>query len=279
MRVFRATKLIMLCFVTLTLTGCLSSSRIELNRAKELLSQKKASEAVALYEKIIERESQKSTIGKESPELIEAALEAAQIQQYELKNFKRALSHLQLIIQQSRSSNQRRTAQQRVAMLYLNDLQDFDRAIAELSKLLTLPMSSAEEIDWRHQLARAYYYKGDYTQALIEIEQQLRLEGLGREDRYKTRLLEANILVAAKDHERASKVMTQMIQDEPERAEQDQIHLMLAVSYEERRDFLQAIAVLESIQDRDPRKAFIEEKIRSLRERQSQQPGARGFRK
>ncbi len=266
-------------FIVLSLTGCLSSSRVELNRAKELLMEKKPTEAVALYEKIIEREAKKSIFGQESAELIEAALEAAQIQQYELKNFKRALSHLQLIIQQSRNSHQRRAAQQRVAMLYLNDLQDFDRAIAEFSKLLSLPKSPAEEIDWRHQLARAYYYKGDYTQALIEIEQQLKLEKLSREDRYKSKLLEANVLVAAKDHERASKVMTQMIQDEPERAEQDQIHLMLAVSYEERREFLQAIAVLESIQDRDPRKAFIEEKIRSLRERQSQQPGARGFRK
>lgn len=265
--------------LVLSLAGCLSSSRVELNRAKELQSQKKANEAVALYERVIERESAKASVGKPSPELLEAALEAAQLQQYEIKNFKQALSHLQLIIQTSQNSNQRRAAQQRVALLYLNDLQDFDRAITELSKLLLLPSSPAEQMAWRHQLARAYYYKGDYTQALIEIDQQLRLPGLSREERYKAKLLQANVLVAAKDHERAAKVMTLMIQEEPERAEQDQIHLMLAVSFEERREFLQAISVLESIRDRDPRKAFIDEKLRSLRERRSQQPGARGFRK
>ena len=64
-----------------------------------------------------------------------------------------------------------------------------------------------------------------------------------------------------------------------ERARRDSIPLMLAVAYEEQRNFVKAIEVLLKVREYDPRKSFFDEKIRSLKERQAQQPGARGFRK
>lgn len=253
--------------------GCLSSTDIDMKRAKKLLADKKPSEAVALYEKISQKEK------KDSDSAL-AALEAAKIYQYDLKKFDAAIRCYRIVIAKSSDATLRRDAQSKVAALLFYDLQEFSAAVNEYSRMLSLHHSLEEEIEWRSRIAKAYYYLGNYFQAGIEVDRLLKIaEGVDEEAVYQGYLLKANILVGAREHEEAAKVLDSMISQFAERARRDSIPLMLAVAYEEQRNFAKAIEVLTKVREYDPRKSFVDEKIRSLKERQSQQPGARGFRK
>lgn len=255
------------------LTGCLSSTEIDLKRARELLAQKKPAEAAALFERVALKEENK-------PMAAVAALEAGKIYQYDLKKFDAAIRSYRTVITHSTDASIRRDAQSKVAGLLFYDTQEFSAAVTEYSRLLALQHTLPEEIEWRGRIAKAYYYLGNYFQSGIEVDRLLQLaEGVDAEAVYQAYLLKANIHVGAREHEQAAKVLDSMMTRFEERARRDSIPLMLAVAYEEQRNFAKAIEVLQKVREYDSRKSFVDEKIRSLKERQSQQPGARGFRK
>lgn len=260
-------------FVTMSLAGCLSSTEIGMKRARQLLVEKKPAEAAAMFETIVTKE-------KGKPDSAVAALEAAKIYQYDLKKFDAAIRSYRTVIAVSSDASIRREAQQKVAALLFYDVQDFTGAVAEYSRLLELQHTLPEEIEWRGRIAKAYYYLGNYFQAGIEIDRLLKqAPGVDEEAVYQGYLLKANIHVGAREHDQAAKVLDSMMAQFPDRARRDSIPLMLAVAYEEQRNFAKAIEVLTKVREYDPRKSFFDEKIRSLKERQAQQPGARGFRK
>lgn len=244
-----------------------------MKRAKGLLALKKPVEAAALYEKLALKESGK-------PASADAAIEAAKIYQYDLKKFDAALRSYRTVIASSPDANARREAQMKVAGLLFYDVQDFPLAVMEYSKLLQLQHTLPEEIEWRSRIAKAYYYQGNYFQAGIEVDRLLKIAiGVDEEAFYQAYLLKANIHVGAREHDQAAKVLDSMMARFSERARRDSIPLMLAVAFEEQRNFTKAIEVLMKVREYDPRKSFLDEKIKSLKERQAQQPGARGFRK
>ena len=229
----------------LGITGCLSSTEIDMRRARDLLNQKKPIEAAALYERTAEREGN-------SPASALAANEAAKIYQYDLKKPEAAIKNYRLVIARSTDVNLRRESQVKMAGLLFYDVQDFGKAIVEYSKLLDLSHSLVEEIEWRSRIAKAYYYQGNYFQSGIEVDRMLKLaEGVDREAVYQGYLLKANIYVGARDHELASKVLDAMMSQFPERSRRDSVPLMLAVAYEEQRNFAKAIEVLKKVRDYD----------------------------
>lgn len=254
-------------------TSCLPSAEVDLKRAKSLSVQKKPTEAAALFEKIAAKNSG-------TPTAAIAALEAAKIYQYDLKQPDAAIRNYRLVILQSKDAAIRRDSQIKVAGLFFYDAQEFAAAITEYSKLLDLQHTLPEEIEWRSRIARAYYYQGNYFQSGVEVDRLLKLaEGVDEEAVYQAYLLKANIYVGAREHDQAAKVLDSMMSQFAERARRDSIPLMLAVAYEEQRSFDKAIEVLKKVREYDSRKSFFDEKIRSLQERQAQAPGARGFRK
>jgi tetratricopeptide (TPR) repeat protein len=257
----------------LVLSSCLSSTELELKRARQLLKEKKPAEAAIMFERVAARVGEK-------PEAAVAAYEAAKIFQYDLKRFDAAIRNYRSVVARSVDSSIRREAQLKIAGLLFYDIQDFTGAVVEYSKLLELQHSISEEIEWRSRIAKAYYYLGNYFQSSVEADRVLKIAtGFDEEAVYQTYLLKANIHVGAREHEQAAMVLTSMIAQFPDRSKRDSIALMLAVAYEEQRNFIKAIEVLEKVREYDPRRSFFDEKIRSLKDRQSQQPGARGFRK
>lgn len=257
----------------LFLSSCLSSTELELKRARQLLVEKKPAEAAAMFERVAARVGDK-------PEAAVASFEAAKIFQYDLKKFDAAIRNYRSVVARSVDSAVRREAQLKIAGLLFYDIQDFTGAVVEYSKLLELQHSTSEEIEWRSRIAKAYYYLGNYFQSSVEADRVLKIAtGVDEEAVYQTYLLKANIHVGAREHEQAAMVLTSMIAQFPDRSKRDSIALMLAVAFEEQRNFVKAIEVLEKVREYDPRRSFFDEKIKSLKDRQSQQPGARGFRK
>jgi tetratricopeptide (TPR) repeat protein len=96
---------------------------------------------------------------------------------------------------------------------------------------------------------------------------------------FEAQLLKANIFLTSRKLDEAIAALKKLMEDYPERSKTETIGLILAVTYEEQKNFTKAIETLQSIKDIYPRKAFIEQRIKTLRERQSYLPGARGLRK
>lgn len=273
MRINSTVLLMVSICMTVGLTSCLSSSEVDVRKAKQLLAEKKPLEAATLYSRVADRAGVKA-----DAYAADAAFEAARIYQYDIKDFEKAVQRYRQVIRLSEKADLRRESQSKISSILFYDLQDFAGAVIEYSKLLALQHTMDEEIEWRSRIAKAYYYQGDYFQSKIEVDKALQLP-LSEEALYQAQLLKANIAIGAREHEEAAKVLEQMIAKFPERAKKDSLSLMLAVAFEEQRNFVKAIETLERIRTYDSRKAFIDEKIQSLKERQSQQPGARGFRK
>lgn len=254
-------------------SGCLSSVDTDFRKAENLYKKKNFSDAAAAYERI----GQKL---ENDPKAAVAANEAAKIYQYDLKKFDLSVRNYQIVVFKSPDPSARREAQIKIANLLFYDIQEFQPAIGAYFKLLELPHGITEEIEWRNRIAKSYYYLGNYFQAEIEADKVSKIAtGIDEEAVYQAYLLKANIDIGAKKHDKAADVLTAMLNQFPDRSKRDSIALMLAVAYEEQRDFAKAIEVLEKVRDDDPRKSFYDEKIRSIKERASQQPGAKGYRR
>lgn len=259
-------------FGLLVFTGCrLSSESLEFERAEKAADKNKPEKALSHYKAIVDKYVQ-------TPMAIKAAKGAAKIQHYDLKRPKEAVAFYKHVVLYATDSKDRVEAQKKLAEIYLTETLDYTQAIAEYSRLLELSHTPQEDFHYRISIARAYFYLSNFYQAQVEVENILK----GNHDRellFDAFLLKANIFLTAKKLDEAVIVLKQLIDQYPERSRNETIGLVLAVTYEEQKNFAKAIETLESIKDTYPRKEFIEQRIKILRERQSHLPGARGFRK
>ena len=262
-----------LCFVcTLCLSGCkVSSEDLDYKRAEEA-SQKNNYESALTHYKAVVAHSVKT------PLAIASAKEAAKILQYQLKRPKEAVEYYKHIILYSPDAKDRIEAQKNLATLHFTETLDYGQAIAEYSRLLELPHSQKEDLDYRLALARSYFYLNDFFQSQVEIDTILN-RSADPNLLFDALLLKANLQLTSKKLDEAIATLNLLIQRYPEKAKTETVGLILAVCYEEQKNYGKAIETLKSIRDTYPRKAFIDQKIKTLRERQGLLPGARGLKK
>ena len=87
------------------------------------------------------------------------------------------------------------------------------------------------------------------------------------------------ILMTTKKIDEAIKLFKKLLEENPRKAEKENVGINLSLAYEEKKDFSQAMKILEKMKDTYPTKEFIELKINRLKQRAKNQPGARGLRK
>lgn len=248
-------------------------SRQEIDFERATKSAEKGHYVIALsqYESAIRRNPTSQTS-------IAAAKEAAQIAELQVKDYKRAILFYKHIISYSKNTNERLQAQKAIAVIQFDKQQDYLAAVAEYNKLLTLSLSESDRANYKMVLSRANYYLGNFDQALSELEDLLRLK-LEENVLFSALLLRANIFVGQKQFQKAAESYKELIKQFPNRSLKEGVFLSLAVSYEESENYTAALAILEqNVEIYKPRE-YVELRIKRLRERQKNQPGARGLRK
>jgi tetratricopeptide (TPR) repeat protein len=259
-------------FLILSTPACrLSQDKIEFEKGQSATEAKNYRGALEHFDHVVKRQVNTELA-------LEAAKEAARVSYYELKDYKKASVYFQHIILYSKVSAERIEAQKKIAELNFSNLQDYKQAILEYNKLLQLPHSPREEFEYRLAIARSFFYQNNFFQALVEVDNILKKAG-DAEDVFDAMELKANILMQTKKHDEAVEVLKLMTSKYPEKSKDRQTGLLLAVVYEEKNDFAKAIETLTSIKDTYPSPAFIEARIKNLKERQSYLPGARGWHK
>jgi tetratricopeptide (TPR) repeat protein len=254
------------------LTACtVSSENIEYSRAEDAQKKNDFPGALKHYKALVEKYVK-------TPLAIKAAKEAAKINHYQLKQPKEAIVYYKHIVLYSPSPEDRLDAQKKIADLHFTQTLDYSQAIIEYSRLIDLPHNSQEDFAYRLAIARCYFYLSNFYQAQVEIDSILG-RNYEKDMLFDAILLKANIFLTTKKLDDAIATLRQLMEKYPERSKTETIGLVLAVVYEEQKNFAKAIETLESIKDTYPKKQFIEQRIKVLKERQSYLPGARGFRK
>jgi tetratricopeptide (TPR) repeat protein len=214
----------------------------------------------------------------ESDWAMKAAREGGRISYFEVKDYKRAVNFYRSLVVNSRDSQERIEAQKKLAEIYLENLQDYPQAIAEYSKLVEQNLSDQEVGQDHLSLARAYYYQNNVFQADSEIAQILKLK-VEPPLRFSALMLSGNILIAKKEFSLAANLFKDLIKEYPDKALHENVPMTLAVCYEEAGDFKGALSVLEGLRGKYSPAEYIELRIKRLKERQTNQPGVKGFRK
>ena len=227
--------------------------------------------AAEAFEKSV-RISPESEIGLRSAE------EGAKVSAIHEKNYLRLTRFLKHILLQSKDENERVHAQKLLAETYFENLSDYENAILELNRAITHFPLGSERLQLRMMLAKSYFFLNKFFQARTEIDGILG-ETTDETQKFRAELLKANIYLNEKDLDHAISLFQSLQVRYPEKARDEQVFMSLAVCYEEKEAFDQAIEVLDKARPNYSMPETIDLKIKRLRERRAQLPGAKGLKK
>ena len=252
--------------------GCsVSAERVEYARGEKAEAQKDWPGAVSHYQNVVDK-------WVSSDLAVRAAGHAARILCYETKAFAAAVRLYKHVVLYDRRPEARLEAQKRIAEIDFEHLLDYQGAITEYQRLLELPHGKDEGFVYRMAIARSYFYRSEFYQAQIEIDRLLK-EDVDPGRAFDAYLLRANIQLTTKKLDDAIQTLNELIRRFPQRSKDETIGLVLAVCFEEQKNYAKAIETLATLKADYPRKDFIENRIKTLRERQSLLPGAHGLHK
>jgi tetratricopeptide (TPR) repeat protein len=258
--------------MVLALSGCtLSFDWLQIFRAKRAMATGDYASAVGLLEKVRIR-------NPDSPKSVEASRLGARVAQIDAKDFPSAVQFYKHLVLRSEDVEERRRAQENVAQIYFEHLQDYNQAVYEYEKLLKQNLPDPEAFKFRLNLARSHFELNNLEQAANELDTLLARK-LEPDQVFDVKQLKANIQVAGKNLPSAVQSWEEMLKDFPDRAKREKVALNLVVVYEELKDFTKAIETLEKMKPDDPNPDFIDIRIQRLRERQINQPGAQGWKR
>ncbi len=258
--------------VSFCVLGCSSSEqKAELERAKTSINQKKYKEAFDSIERILKRDS-------ESPHALEAARLGATINTNETTLLNLELKFLRHIILYSTSDAERIDSQKRIVTIHIEKLGEHSKAIPEINKILGLDINPELKFKMRFELAKAYFQVNQFFQAEVEIDALL--ENEKDEKRiFELLLFKGNLGLTVKDHTKAINIFDKLIEKYPDLSEKKGVYIQLSAVYEDIGEFHKAIEILQKMRRRDESSELLDLKIKRLKARVLNQPGARGFKR
>lgn len=255
-----------------TLGGCtFSLDWLRIARAKQAAGRRDYTAAVQMYRALMLEQP-------DGPRALTASRLGARVAHLDAKVYPAAVEFYKHIILRSPDALERKDAQKAVAQIYFENLQDFERSVIELEKMLKLTGSPEEAFRFRLNLAKSHLQLNNLDQATNELDVIL-AQKLDPDEIFEAKSLKANILVAAHRHGDAANVWKSVMTEFPERAAKENVALNLVVCYEEVKDFGSAIEVLEGMKADYPNPDFLNTRIARLKERQANQPGAQGWKR
>lgn len=264
--------LALIVFVLLSQTGCsFSFDWFQYMRARRAMVSHDYPAAVSIFQTLMQKQP-------DSPRALSSSRQGARIAHLELKNYFLAVEFYKHIILRSQDALERKSAQQYVAQIYFENIQDYEKGVIEYERLLKLTETAQEQFRFRLNLAKCHLQLNNLDQATNELDMILALK-LQPDEIFEAKVLKANILTSAHRLPEAAAMWEEVLKEFPERSQKENVALNLVVCYEEMKDFGKAIEVLERMKADYPNPDFLNVRITRLKERRSNQPGAQGWRR
>jgi len=262
----------LLPFALAGLSGCTNPANSELKTARQFSDQKKYDLAEEHYFRVISRDPG-SLIA------VQAIREVIQIEQFQKKNYLKAIEFYKLLILSSDDVEERVQAQKSIASIYFSNIQDYKNAIIEYNKLLSFETIDYDKSQVYLSLARANFYLNNFFQADSEVNEVLNIKST-EEQKFEAILIKSNIALSQKAYKEAIDFLKLLLLDYNQRAIDANVPINLAVCFEELGDYSAAIGTLNKfIKNYQNKRDFFELRIKKLKERQKNQPGAHGLKK
>lgn len=258
--------------LALALSGCtFSMNWFRQYRAERAIERQDFATALSIFKRTVDNDP-------DSAQALKASRQGARVAHLDAKNYALAVEFYKHVVLRSPDSTERKAAQRFIAQIYFENLQDYDQAVVEYEKLLKNGGRPDETFGYRLNLAKSHFHLNNLDQALNEIEVLLAQPNVP-EQVFETKILKANIMIAAKRQSEAATLWESILRDFPEKSQKENVALNLVVCYEEMKEFGKAIEVLESMRETDAHPEFLNMRIQRLKERKENQPGAQGLRK
>jgi tetratricopeptide (TPR) repeat protein len=260
-----------LLLFTLLNAGCTFSFQgWQFRQAKSALSDKRYESAVKGFEKVIANDPN-SALSLKAAEL------GAPVAHLQAKDYEAAVGFYRHIIYKGPTAEERMAAQKAIAQIYFENLHDYDQAILEYESLLRLKLPDEEAFKYRLNVVKSQLELNNLDQAFSEVDALITQFPKG--DLYEAKVLKANINISNKHYGDAATILEDVLKEFPDRAKKENLHLSLVVCYEDIREFAKAIQVLESMRSWYNHTDFLDLRIKRLKERSSNQPGAQGWKR
>lgn len=263
------TKIIYFLLIVFLFSACTPKAEKHFKKANGLKNDKLYRQATSEYEQIVKLYPNEKVS-------LQAAEEAAHIAEFEIKDYKRTIQFLEFLVMKSDKMEKRIQAQEKMARIYFDQIQDYRKAITEFNKLIPHLESKSDQLRVRLMTAQALYYLGEFAQSSTEVENLLQI-GAEEDQKFEALLLKANILVAKKQFVKAIDIYKELFNLDEKRAGVENLHLALALCYEELADYKRAIDVIAEVQKLDPQNEYYQLRIKRLSDRMANKPGAKGI--
>lgn len=249
--------------------SCSPIEKKELQRGDHEVESKNFRIAINHYENVLK-------FSPTSKEAVLAAREAARVSHFELKNFEKAVVFYRHLVLYSENSDERIRSQKEISYIYFDNLQNYKQATTEFYKLLQMTENESEIAKYKLSIARANYYMNNFEQALSEINEISRMKAPD-DVKFDMLILSGNILVAQKKFQKAAAIFIELMKIFPDKSLKENVGLTLAVCYEENQQYKEAIEILETLRATYKPQEYIELRVKKLKERMKNQPGAKGL--
>ncbi|MCC2679374.1 MAG: hypothetical protein K0R29_1950 [Pseudobdellovibrio sp.] len=202
--------------------------------------------------------------------------EAARIARFELQNYQKALRMFRTIILSSPDELQRISAQEAVAEIYMENLQDYSTALKELQILEPLLKDAKKKEKIRLRISQALYLTGHGDQALEEIaaaEKYVKYQGLH------FLKLKAEILMAERRYKDTLLAYEELRQKNASYFAEENLYIAVSIVYEEMEQYKEALDYLLKNEAAVKDKVYFELRIKRLKAKIANKPLSKGIRK
>jgi len=205
-----------------------------------------------------------------------ALTEAARISRFEIQDFDRALRIYRQIILKSQDSRARFNAQDALAEIYLENLQNYQQALKELLILEQLDIGPDLKEKTKFKIAQAQFLSGNTVESLEYVDAALKLP---LSDKRPFLKLKAQALLSQKKYEEALAAYEEIRRMDDHYFAVENLFIAASIVYEEKEDYSAAISYLEKYQDQIEDKSYYELRIKRLKEKLINKPLFKGRRK
>ena len=245
-----------------------SSAQWEWKKATEFEQKGDHENAIGYYYRYLRKNSE----NQDSVRAAQKIYQIARLHSQDLKLVEKVLRH---IILRSDSDSERLQAQEDLANHFFQRMGDYESAITQFHRFLAVAKDDAKKQLAQLKIAKSYFYMNNFYQARVELDSVIE-SSKNPQLLFEASLLKASVLQSEKKTAEAIETFTKILQDFPDRGVQEQVFLSLALAYEDDKQYVKAIEVLEKYKDSSSNASYIDEKIEKIRFSISQQPGARG---
>lgn len=203
-------------------------------------------------------------------------LELARIIRFEIQDYNRSIKIFRNIILGASDETQRIAAQESLAEIYLENMQDYSMALKELQILEPLLTESKKKERTRLKIAQTLFLTGQNQQALEEIQSAEKYIKFYSINFLK---LKAEVLLVLKNYKESLACYEELLKKNPSYFANENLYIATSIVYEENEQYNEALNYLLKNEAFVKDRSYLELRIKRLKEKIANKPLSRGIRK